>query len=120
MGAYPITPMQQIQIDITTGPTSSVTVIRDLAASNSAWLMVLPCPSAEGLVAFRAARQTAAEQQARAKILVAELREPLRSEIEVLLKEGRRVEAMKRYSAASGEDLTMARQVVDLLESARR
>ena len=53
---------------------------------------------------------------ARAKALVAQLRESLRSELKGLLHEGRRVEAMRRYSAASGEDLTMARRVVDLLE----
>lgn len=116
MVAYPVQPTHQIQIDVDTGPASSVTVIRELALSNGAWLAVLPCPTAEGLAAFRVAKRTADERQARAKALVAQLPEPLRSELKGLLKEGRRVEAMKRYSAASGEDLTMANRVVDLLE----
>ena len=116
MGSYPVPPTHQIQIDVDTGPTSSVTVIRDLALSNGVWLEVLPCPTAEGLAAFRVAKRTADERQARAKALVAQLREPLLSELKGLLKEGRRVDAMRRYSAASGEDLTMARRVVDLLE----
>jgi len=47
---------------------------------------------------------------------MAQLREPLLSELEGLLKEGRRVDAIRRYSAASGEDLTMARRVVEVLE----
>jgi hypothetical protein len=92
-----------------------VTVIRELLLTGTVWLAVVPCPTAKGLEAFRAARRASAEQQARATALVAQLREPLRSELTGLLQEGRRVEAMKRYSAASGEDLTMAKHVVDLL-----
>ena len=59
MGSYPVQPTHQIQIDLDTGPTSSVTVIRDLALSNGVWLEVLPCPTVEGLAAFRAAKRTA-------------------------------------------------------------
>ena len=115
MATYPIAPTHRIQIDVQTGPTSSVTVIRDLLLNGTVWLAVVPCPTANGLGAFRAARRASAEQQARATALVAQLREPLRSELTGLLQEGRRVEAMKRYSAASGEGLTMVKRVVDLL-----
>jgi len=117
MGVYPVQPTHEIQIDVDTGPASSVTVIREVASSNGVWLEVLPCPTAEGLAAFRATKRTADEEQARARALVGELREPLLSEIKGLLRGGRRVEAMRRYSAASGENATMARRVVDLLES---
>ena len=115
LGAYPVPPTHRIQIDVTTGPTSSVTVIRDLKVHDGVWLVVVPCPTAEGLEVFRAATRRTAEQETRATALVEELREPLRSELTSLLREGRRVDAMKRYSEASGEDLTMAKRVVDLL-----
>jgi hypothetical protein len=119
LGAYPIPPTHRIQITVTTGQASSVTVIRDLAPGKTGWLMVLVCPTTEGLAAFRAARRERQDQETRARVLVTELREPLRSEIEGLLKQGQRVEAMKRYSAATGQDLTMAGRVVDLLEGRR-
>lgn len=115
LGAYPVAPTHRIQIDVQTGRTSSVTVIRELRVQDAAWLMVVPCPTAKGLEAFRATKRTTAERQDRAAVLVADLREPLRSELMGLIAEGRRVEAMKRYSSASGEDLAMARRVVDLL-----
>ena len=51
----------------------------------------------------------------RAGVLAAELKDPLRSEIMALIKEGRLMSATKRYSEATNVDLTMAYRVVDVL-----
>ena len=99
------------------GSTSSVTVIRDLRLNGTVWLAVVPCPTAKGLEAFRKAKVARDARKLRAKELVASLEDPLLSEIRDLVKQQNTVEAMKRYSAATGEDLSMAREVVDLLES---
>jgi hypothetical protein len=43
------------------------------------------------------------------------LTDPLRAEIIALAREGRRIDAIKRYRDATGQDLTTAKDVVDLL-----
>jgi hypothetical protein len=80
----------------------------------------MPCPTAEGLAAFRAARKKAAAQDARVKELAAGIQEPLRGEIAALVKAGKKMDAIKRYQAASGEDLTTAKSVVEALEPGAR
>ena len=116
MAAYPVAPTHQIQIDLEMSATRSASLVAEIVSNGGAWLQVLPCPTAEGLAAFRSARQATAAQEARAHTLTAGLAAPLRAEIMALLKDGRRIDAMRRYAAASGEDLAMARRVIDLLE----
>ena len=59
----------------------------------------------------------AAQQQARAHALADELHDPLLSEIRALLAQHNRIEAIKRYGAASSVDTTTASQVIDTLEN---
>jgi hypothetical protein len=54
-------------------------------------------------------------KEQRAQSLAAQLADPLRAEIVALAKRGQRVEAIKRYATASGEDLAIAKRVVELL-----
>lgn len=117
MATYPVPPTHQIQIDLELGATRSATLIAEIASSGGAWLQVVPCPTAEGLAAFRASRKVGAAQEAQARTLVSGLAAPLRAELMDLLKSGRRLDAMRRYAAASGEELGMARRVIDLLEA---
>ena len=56
----------------------------------------------------------------RAKDLAAALQEPLRGEISALVKAGEKIDAIKHYQAASGEDLTIAKSVVEVLEAGGR
>jgi hypothetical protein len=116
MAVYPVAPTHQIQIDLEMSATRSASLVAEIAASAGVWLQVLPCPTAEGLTEFRSARQATVAQEARAHALTAGLAAPLRAELTALLKAGRRIDAMRRYAAASGEDITMARRVIDLLE----
>ena len=80
----------------------------------------MPCPTAEGRIAFRTANKKGAAQDARVKELAAALPESLREEIAALVKAGKTGDAVKRYQAASGEDLTTANGVVEALEAGAR
>jgi hypothetical protein len=116
MAVYPVPPTHQIQIDLEMSASRSASLVAEIAASGGAWLQVLPCPTAEGLAAFRSAKQANAAHEARAHTLTAGLAAPLRAEVMAMLKDGRRIDAMRRFATASGEDLAMARRVIDLLE----
>jgi len=65
---------------------------------------------------FRAAKKKGAAQDARVKALAAALADPLRAEILALVKAGKKIDAVKHYQAASGEDLTTAKSVVEALD----
>ena len=120
MAINPVPPTHQIQIDAETGPYRSLSILLQVALSAGAWLQVMPCPTAEGLAAFRAAKKATAAQSVRVKALADGLQDPLRSEIAALVKAGKKLDAVKRYQAASGEDLTTARGVVEALEAGDR
>jgi len=112
---YPVRPSHQVQIDFDTGPSSSTTVVLLVVYDAGSWREVLPCPRPDTIAKMRAAKEESAKQDERAQQLAAKLSDPLRVELMDLLRKGRRVDAMKRYAAASGEDLAMAKRVVELL-----
>lgn len=120
MAIDPVPPTHTIQIDAQPAPYQFVVILLQVTQSAGAWRQVLPCPTAEGLVAFRAAKKKAAAQDARVKELTAALQEPLRGEIVALVKAGKKMDAVKRYQTASGEDLTTAKSVVEALEPGAR
>ena len=120
MGRYPVAPTHQIQIDLQMSATRAASLVADLAPVGTTWYQVVPCPTPEGLAAFRAAKQANAEQEAKAQALAKGLATPLRTELTGLLKEGKRIDAIRRFSSASGEDITMARRVIDVLEAGAR
>ena len=53
MFRYPVQPTHEVQIDFQRGPNRSTTVIRQIARSGASWFEVLPCPTPDGLEAFR-------------------------------------------------------------------
>ena len=67
------------------------------------------------LAKYRAAKAAASTQDQRARELVANLKDPLRSELRQLLRDGRKVSAIMRYSQEVGEDPSVARRVIELL-----
>ncbi len=97
-----------------------MTILLQVTQSAGAWLQVMPCPTAEGLVAFRAAKKANAAQEARVKALAEGLPDPLRSEIAARVKAGKKIDAIKHYQAASGEDLTTTKGVVEALDASGR
>lgn len=114
----PVPPTHQFQIDTPFDANNrSVTVMRTVAQTDGTWFIVTGCPTAEGLAFFRQRMAAGAQQQARARALADELHDPLLSEIRVLLAQHNRIEAIKRYGAASSVDITTATQVIDTLEN---
>jgi hypothetical protein len=112
---YPVPPSHEFQVELRTGPTSTTTLIREIAQLDGAWYTVRVCPTPDGLERFRESQIRAREQRARAEALAAQLEDPLGSELRTLLEAQRRVDAIRRYREASGTDLTTAVGVVDVL-----
>jgi hypothetical protein len=115
---YPLRPSHELQIHFKTENTESfsgTTVVLLVVYDAGRWYEVLPCPGPDTIAKMRVHKEESAKQDRKAQQLAANLSDPLRAELMDLLKKGQRVSAMKRYAAASGEDLTMANRVVDLL-----
>jgi hypothetical protein len=111
----PVTPTRQLQIDFETGPNSSTTLVILVAPDGDRWAQVLGCPSAETVALALRADAERRTEDVRARQLASAISAPLRSEIEALLKAGKRVSAINRYAQASGEDLATSRRVVEIL-----
>lgn len=56
---YPVRPTHQVQIDFETAPGRHMALVRVIAPAGGAWFEVMPCPTAEGLQAFRRRQGTA-------------------------------------------------------------
>jgi len=112
---YPVNPTHILQIDYSTKPFSSTTLVLAIVKEGQRWYEVLPCPQPEAVIMAKTNEAKTRELEARAKALAAELREPLRTEIISLAKQGHSIDAMKKYAEASGEDLTVAKSVVEFL-----
>jgi hypothetical protein len=116
---YPVQPTHVLQIDMHPRPFSSYTMLVRLAHDGERWAEVVPCAKPEMLVKIRAALEAQARQAERVRVLVAAMPAPLRDKVLAEIKAGREVSAAKLYAAESGESLTTASEVVDLLASAR-
>lgn len=112
---YPLRPTQQLQIDFETGPYRSTSIVLLIARDGAAWREVLPCPRPEAVAHIKEAEARRVDHDHRVRSLVAGLADPLRAEVIALAREGRRIDAIKKYREASGEDLSTAKSVVDLL-----
>lgn len=112
---YPLRPTHRLQIDFETGPYSSTSIILLIVRDGARWREVLPCPRPETMPGIRAAEAGGAEQERRVQSLDAKLTDPLRAEIIALARKGQRIDAIKKYRDATGEDLSTAKSVVDLL-----
>jgi hypothetical protein len=112
---YPLRPSHQLQIDFDTGPYSATSVVMLIVRDGARWYEVLPCPRPDAIAGIQAIEAKRAEQERKVESLVAGLADPLRAEIVALARQGRRIDAIKKYRDATGQDLTTAKQVVDLL-----
>lgn len=112
---YPVRPTHLLQLDFTTGPNSSATMVLQLVSDGGQWREVMPCPKLETLAAMRAAREERAKHAERVRTLAASTSPELRETVIRLFKEGRRIEAFKHYAGVSGEELATAKAVVELL-----
>lgn len=114
--ACPARPTHVIQLDFSAGEFKSKTVLVNVALENGSWFEVFGCPTPDALRKFRAARTQKDAELARAETLFSSLKDPLLSELKALLREDKKVTAITRYRDASGEDLSTAKRVIELLE----
>jgi hypothetical protein len=112
---YPLRPTHMIQIDFDTSPYSGASIILQAVYAGARWYEASPCPRPETTPAMQAAKEQRAKQAQRVESLAAQLADPLRAEVVALAKSGRRIDAINKYRDATGEDLTTAKDVVDLL-----
>ena len=117
MFTYAVRPTLTVQVDFAESPNQEVTIIRQIVVENGKWWLVLPSPTAEALTKMHRMKAEAGRRNERARTLAAELSDPLRSELQHLLDQERRVEAIKRLAEATGEPLATAKDVVALLSS---
>ena len=117
---YPVQPTHVLQIDMRPKPfTFSVMLVR-LARDGDRWAEVVPCAKPEMLVKIRARLAARAQQAERVKALVAAMPPQLRDTVLAQIRAGHTIEAARTYARASGEDLTTATEVVDLLAERAR
>ncbi len=114
---YPVRPTYQVQIDV---ENSGLTYIRFLAPANGSWYEVYPCPNEKGMAYLREQQKQGAEQRKKVTQLAAGLKDPLRSELKDLLRQQRKIDAVKKYQAAASVDLTTAVLVMDALQKSKR
>ncbi|PYV07901.1 MAG: hypothetical protein DMG07_27275 [Acidobacteria bacterium] len=106
---YPLRPSHELQIHFKTENTkafSSTTLVVFVVYDAGRWQQVLPCPGPDTIAKMRVHKEESAKQDRRAQQLAANLSDPLRAELMDLLRNGQRVDAMKRYAAASGGTMT--------------
>ena len=114
--SYPIKPTHQLQIDFSTGKYSSTTIVRKLVQEGDNFYEVSVCPSMAMIEKFREMKIKKAAEQLRAKKLFQELKDPLLSELTKLIKEGKKIDAWKKYSEVTGEILATAKEVLSYIE----
>jgi hypothetical protein len=111
---FPVQPTWEVQVEF---EQSNTLVIRWLAPSAGSWFIAVPCPNEKGMAFLREQIVIGNEQKRRAAALLADLKDPLLSELKELLSKGQRIDAIKRYQQATGqEDLTLAVIVVKAIK----
>ncbi len=117
---WPITPTHVLQLQMRDSPTTSRTMLVRLAKNGERWAEVVPCAKPETVTAIRAARAEAAKRVERVKALAAGTSVDLRNRVIALYRGGHRIDACQTYGRESGEELAVARDVVDLLAAGSR
>lgn len=113
---YPVRPTHLLQLDFSTGPNRSTTMVLQLARHGSDWREVSACPKPETVAAARIASQARAQHKEKVEQLLKGISPKVKGEVVALLKDGRKIEAIRHYRAASGEDLSTAKAVVDSIQ----
>jgi len=114
--AYPVQPAYELTLEAWQGDTQVIQIIRYLAPSGGSWYFVEPCPNEKGLAFFHESLAKGAEQKRQVALLVAQLKEPLLGELKDLLKRHQKIDAVKKYQQATGQDLTLSMMVMEAIE----
>jgi hypothetical protein len=111
--AYPVQPSYRIQINADR-PDRSVAVQAFLAPGPGGWFAVHPCPNAAGMKYFAELSPRRNVDGAVIDRLDANMPPRLRDEVGALLGQGRFIDAVHYYMAASGADASTASMVVEV------
>jgi ribosomal protein L7/L12 len=112
---YPVRPTHVLEIFYQRNPHQISSLVVQIARDGADWREVVPCVKPAALAEMRAARAARDKQMERVEALLAQMRPELRDEILKMVRDGRKVDAIKHYRSAVGEDLSMAKYVVDRL-----
>lgn len=113
VGEFPLRPTHEVHIDFDTGPNRSTTMVAFLAYSEGMWREVWPCVKPDTVPQMQAAKEARLKQHERVKSLAAAMPQALRADVSRLLAQGRKIDAIRQYQKASGEDLSTAKAVVE-------
>jgi len=115
LSPYPIRPTHQLQLELVGEAAPHGVLVVLVALDHSQWRQVLACPSPQALALMEASRIADSTREARGRMLAAQLPDSVRAEILRLARAGRRIDAIQYYMRVSHEELTVAKQVVDVL-----
>ncbi|MGP0070818.1 MAG: hypothetical protein ACLPWF_02645 [Bryobacteraceae bacterium] len=87
-----------------------------LAQLNGGWYEVFPCPNEKGMAYFRQTLVDYAEAQKKAAQIAASLKDPLRNELNDLLRQEQYTQVIQKIRDATGADTGTAIRVMDLLK----
>jgi hypothetical protein len=73
-------------------------------------------PQRKGLAFFHESLAKGAEQKRQVALLLAQLKDPPLGELKDLLKQHRKIDAVKKYQQATGQDLTLSVMVMNAIE----
>lgn len=117
---YPVRPSHQLQIDFAGTTQSGAVPILFVVHEKAGWREVLACPRGDVVARMRERQQEDAALAKKVDALRQAMPAAQRGELLALLRDGRKVEAIRRYAAASDEELLVAKRVVESLEPAGR
>ena len=117
---YPVRPSHLFHVDVISTGDQQRRLGAFSVLLDGSWYEVLPCPTAEAAAQYRAKKAQLAADETKARELAASMHDPLRAEIVALLNEGKKVSAIKKYSEVTGVDISMAKRVVEALQSQLR
>lgn len=111
-----VTPTYYIQISYNPDQYTQNSILMSVIKQDDQYFEVIPCPTSEGIKKFREAKIEKQKREKRVKALLSELKDPLLSEIKDLLNQGKKIQAIKRYRNETGESLSIAKEVIELLK----
>ena len=118
---YPVRPTLSLQIEFDESPLRSVTILREvLVDDDGVWWIVFPIPNEEMLARMRKLKAEADQIERLAPDLARKIEAPLLGELKALLRDGRKIFAIKRYREVSREGLKVAKSVIEVLEAEAR
>jgi hypothetical protein len=112
---YPVRPTHIIELLYDRSPTQKTSLVIQAARDGADWREVVPCKKPAVMEQLRAARAEQAKHMARADALLAQMRPEVRAEIVKMVRDGRKHDAIKHYHSSAGEDLSVAKYVVERL-----